>query len=322
MKFDAHLSIDEFFRIWLEQYKPHIRKSTRNSYVISYGFLSKEIGHLKLKDLGHEHIQMAIMELIDCGYSAGSIKQAIMILRQVIRTANENGLTNLDMDMKVKYPKTERLESVLSIAEQQQLLSIMEQFNYEYKEMIILFLLTGIRSGELRALTFSKVNFNNKTIKIDKSVTDYYENGKQIVKVGQPKTKNSIRVIPLHDMAASILLQMRKKKIDKDKRIDEEVIFSKNGHLMSTNDIRYIFTKLMKLLKSNGYCGRNINPHLLRHAFTTRCFEANINVKTISNMLGHASITTTLDIYTHPSKESLQAEILKLESGSKKGAYE
>lgn len=171
---------------------------------------------------------------------------------------------------------------------------------------------TGMRKSELQALEWSDIDFNNKTININKSLSTYKDNKKFI---SSTKTKNSTRIITLDNKSLDLLLSWKqqqteiyKKTVIKGK-MQKYVFIDKTLELTSHNAPRKRF---LRVVKNNNL--RKIRLHSLRHTHASLCFEAGMDIKDVQYRLGHSNIETTLNIYVHISKIKERKSIAKFEN--------
>lgn len=175
---------------------------------------------------------------------------------------------------------------------------------YQYGILICLY--TGLRLGELVALKWQNVDFKNKIIYIEKSVSIISQNHKTLTIEDTPKTTSSVRVIPISKQLLEIL-----KRLKQDASC-EYVAYSRNGKQLKPRAYQKAFENLLKKLKIKHH-----GFHSLRHTFATRLLENKIDIKTISELMGHSSPTITLNRYVHTN---LQNKRKAMEIFNKKSA--
>ena len=170
---------------------------------------------------------------------------------------------------------------------------------------------TGMRKSELQALEWADIDFNRRTININKSLSVYKDNKKFI---SSTKTKNSTRIITIDSITIKLLLDWKqqqseiyKKTVIKGKT-QKYVFTDKSLELTSHNAPRKRF---LRVLKNNNL--RKIRLHSLRHTHASLCFEAGMDIKDVQHRLGHSNIETTLNIYVHISKIKERKSISKFE---------
>ena len=165
---------------------------------------------------------------------------------------------------------------------------------------IMICLYTGIRLGEICALKWEDIDLVEQKIMISKSVQRINENGKSFTQIGVPKTSYSVREIPINNVLYKTLL----------------IIKNTNGYVLTGTEkyldprtYQYYFKKLLKELNMKDY-----HFHVLRHTFATRCVQSNVDIKSLSEILGHSSVNTTLNVYVHSSFSMKKTQLDKLKS--------
>ena len=178
--------------------------------------------------------------------------------------------------------------------------------NFTFKNLgIIICLSTGIRIGEICALKWNDIDIENGFIKVSKTLQRIYLVDKEIkttkLIIDKPKTRNSFREIPLSSDLVRIVKPIMK-------------VVNKNYYILTNEEkpteprtYRNYYKNLMRKLNIPL-----IKFHGLRHSFATRCIESNCDYKTISVLLGHSNITTTLNLYVHPNFEQKKKAINKM----------
>lgn len=170
---------------------------------------------------------------------------------------------------------------------------------------VYLSLCSGIRIGELCALQWKNILLEERVLKITATMqrikSENTEDAKSKIVITPPKSKYSIREIPLTESLTALLKQYR--------RNDGDYLLTGNESYMEPRALQYRFKKYLK------QCGLNdINFHALRHTFATRCIEAGFEIKTLSEILGHSSVNITLNRYVHSSMEWKRSNMEKLEA--------
>lgn len=233
------------------------------------------------------------------GLSCRTIKGMVTVFRSILLFAEEQYAIKPDKSCfaKLSYPKESRNKCpyVFSCDEQK----IIQDYitgHLTYKSLGILFALqTGVRIGELCALQYSDIDFSKKTINITKTLQRIPHTGQKInssrIIISTPKSVSSIRVIPM----ASGLVQILKNLNYKSEKC---YIITGKEQYMEPRGYYHYYRKLLQELQINY-----ANFHTTRHTFATRCIESGADCKTVSEILGHASVKTTLDLYMHPQLE-------------------
>jgi integrase len=173
-----------------------------------------------------------------------------------------------------------------------------------YRDCFLIQLDTGLRIGELLALTWKDINFEKKLINVNKTLVKQKDSsGKQII-VSQsfPKTNAGKRTVPMTDECFKVLSERNRKKSD------SELLFpSKNNTFIDSNNIRRNLRCVCK--KANL---ENFSTHTLRHTFSTKLFNKNIHPKTVAILMGHSKVEIALNNYTHVDDENKFNAIDKL----------
>ena len=162
---------------------------------------------------------------------------------------------------------------------------------------------TGIRIGELCALKWGNISFEEKTLKIDKTMQrlqcDNQKRKTEIV-ILEPKSSCSIRLIPLPDFVIKELIKFR----DNDNKYERKMDNKKFIEQRTMQNHFYKYISEAKIEKSNFHC--------LRHTFATRCVEKNFEIKSLSVILGHSSVKITLDKYVHVTMQMKRNNMSKV----------
>lgn len=251
-------------------------------------------------------VQCFVLSKIDGGLSQKSVKDIIIVLKMVVRFGGKHGWkANTDWD--IKYPKEHRKQKlkVLTPSEQKHLMDFLAH-NISYRNLgIYICLSTGMRIGEICALKWSDINVKERIISVQRTIERIYITDDDCrhteVIVGPPKTVNSIREIPISMQLIKVLRPIMK-------------IVHADGYVL-TNDTKPLEPRLYRNYYNNMIRNHNlpyINFHGLRHSFATRCIESRCDYKTVSMILGHANITTTMNLYVHPGNDQKRKCIDKM----------
>ena len=282
---------------WLENYiRPSVKVRTYERYkLIVEQHIKDKVGGVELNDLSPLILQPLITELLrggnkktGKGLSASSVNAVISVIQGSLKMAHLLGLTKEYMADKLKRPKlTENPVECFSLAEQKQIEQAVLNGKKDKLYGIILCLYSGLRIGELMALQWSDIDFVKGVLTVSKSCHD----GKNGLIIDEPKTITSRRVIPLPKQLLPILKGIKKKS-------DSPFVVSSNGKPIPVRSYQRSFELLLKKLNIShkGF-------HSLRHTFATRAIECGMDVKTLSEILGHKNPTITLNRYAHSLTE-------------------
>ncbi len=287
----------EWLTEWLNNYvkiSAKHRTIERYSEIIN-NHLIPSVGEMELQELTPIILQKYISELLKCGnkrtgvgLSSSAVNSIITVIQNSLHTAYNLRYIDDMVGDKLKRPKmVEKQVECFSIAEQKQIEQAVMGHAKPYMLGVLICLYTGLRIGELLALEWGDVDFSNGTLTVDKTC-HYGKNrdGKFVRIIDTPKTETSIRIIPIPKQLLPILKE--------HKKISAPLVISKNSVGISNRTYQRNFESLLKLLniKHRGF-------HALRHTFATRALECGMDVKTLSELLGHKSPSVTLKKYAH-----------------------
>ena len=301
---------------YLEKQRPLIKQSSYETYSQwIWNHLIPYFGEMECKKITRQAIQAFIFDMtthgrLDCdgGLSCRTIKGMVTVLRSILGFAQEYYITELDTTCfsKLSYPKTAQKQRFhIFSAEEQKAIQNYITDNLSYQSFGILFALqTGVRIGELCALQYGDIDLCKKTVHITKTLqrVPYKRekmNSSKVI-ISTPKSDTSIRLIP---MASRLFQIMMKLKYQSDKCY----IITGTEKYTEPRGYYYQYQKLLQ-----NACVNYANFHTIRHTFATRCIESGADCKTVSEILGHASVKTTLDLYMHPQLEQKRLCIEKM----------
>lgn len=227
-------------------------------------------------------------------YSYSTTKLIKSLINRSLNFAFENGLIEEKIII-ILHLKNQQIRKVQALEKQEQ--ARLEKFILEnekrYHYGILLSLYTGLRLGEVLALKWQNIDIKNKLIYIDKSVGSISQNHKTLTIESSPKTQSSIREIPISKKLLDLM------KVLRQHCSTDYVIVSHNGKQITTRAYQKSFDNLLKKLHIKHY-----GFHSLRHTFATRLLENGVDIKTISELLGHSSPTITLNRYVHTNLQN------------------
>lgn len=285
---------------WLLEKKDYIKESTYANYSNNiFNHIIPKLGNYYLNELNHKVIQDFLLELSKNGrkdntggLAEKTIKDITIIIKGSIKKGiNEDKIKHIELTF--NYPKDNKENKlyVLTKREQNKITNyVLENINSRNIGLLIS-LYSGIRIGELCALKWEDVDFKKNCLTINKTIQRVYikDKDKNISKViiTTPKTKNANREIPINKDFLEIL-----KKVKTDKK---NYILTGNEKYIEPRTYRKYFNKILDELKI-----KHFNFHSLRHTFATNCISLGVDYKTVSELLGHANVNITLNLYVHP----------------------
>lgn len=298
-------------REWYSSILPQVKESTKNKYGnLLDSYIIPAIGNFPINSLTYDTIAEQANSFLaaggrnSTGLSAKTVSDILSVIRCILKYAARNGITVVCDAGSIQVKRCTKEMRVLSRSEQTQLC------HYLYSDLnacnigILLSLFTGIRIGELCALRWEDISLQEQTMRIHQTMQRVQDKTsstqKTKVVITSPKSASSIRTIPLPEDLVGIL---------------EEYKTTDSGFFLTNSHDKYIEPRTMQnKFKSALKCSsiESINFHALRHTFATRCVELGFDVKSLSEILGHASVNITMNRYVHPSLELKKQNMQRL----------
>lgn len=288
---------------WLQYKKATVKESSYLNYkfVIQKNFY-EELGGLNLEQLLKYNFNSFVVELME-ELSNKTVKDRITVLKSILKYAEIKYDVNFKVGLISTPAQTQNEIEVFNDKDRKKI----ENYCIKSEELkhigILISLYTGLRIGEVCALKWSDIDFENKCIKVNHTIQRVYEGKKQSkVIIDKPKTKKSIRVIPIARVLYDKLKPLSK-LYDNEAFVltgEKEIFYEPLGY-------RYAYKGILEEceIPYKRY-------HLLRHTFATRCINVGMDIKSLSEVLGHANVSITLNIYVHSSFETKNKFINKL----------
>nr|WP_238333108.1 tyrosine-type recombinase/integrase [Brevibacillus laterosporus] len=307
--------VDKYFDDWLEVYKKRYVKP------ITYSVQERNVrlnilprwGNYRLKEITRTEYQKWINELRK-HYSEGTVRRIHSIMSSAMADAvHEFNILRENPLQKIKIPKqTQKVDKVSFFTREQldQFLTAsntpVKQAKYkasiQYYALFTLLARTGLRIGEALALTWDDIDLEAKIITVSKTLV-YPLNSTPYLST--PKTKNSDRTVKLDEATVKLMKRHRinQKEVclmyENYKPTKENIIFhQQDGRWLRTNVVREHFKEVCK--RANVPV---LSPHALRHTHAVHLLESGVNIKYVSERLGHASVKVTADTYLHVTKK-------------------
>ena len=289
-------TFEEIVVLWQADKKQYVKRSTYSAYslLVNNHLIPAFEG---VYDVTEEMVQSFVFTKLEQGLSQKSIKDILIVLKMILRFAVKHGFMQ-HREIDVKFP-TERERQELEVLSRSSQKQIMEYVQSHFTFMnlgIYICLCAGLRIGEVCALVWDDIDVESGVINVSKTIQRIYviEGGEKHTEViiDTPKSKNSIREIPI----ARDLLKMIKplKKVMNG----SFYVLTNSAQPTEPRTYRNYYKRLMKELDMP-----KLKFHGLRHSFATRCIESHCDYKTVSVLLGHSNISTTLNLYVHPNME-------------------
>mgnify|MGYP000596204212 FL=1 len=298
-------TINQITEEWKEEKKKYVKKSTYAAYqLLIQNHIKPYFGDLY--KVNEEKVQQFVFDKLDAGLSEKTIRDIIIVLKMILKFGIKNGYLEY-VQIDAKFPSTQEKKDldVLSKADQKKFMEHLRN-NFTFKNLgIFICLSTGMRIGEICGLRWCDVDTVEGVIKVRHTLQRIYiiegETRHTELLLDTPKTANSVRDIPM----SSELLKMLKSL---NKVVNENYyVISNDIKPIEPRTYRNYYKKLCRQLDIP-----ELKFHGLRHSFATRCIESKADYKTVSVLLGHSNISTTLNLYVHPNKEQKKKTIDKM----------
>ncbi|GHV02842.1 site-specific integrase [Clostridia bacterium] len=293
--------LSDFLDWWIETViKGNVR---RNTYTAYRGYIDNHIkrllGNNRLKELTPAAIQQFVHTLCteERGLAAKTVRVVASMLSGALECAAGYGYIPKNPCVKMRLPKAAEKEVEVFTQDEQSRIEYAVERSEDARTLgIVICLYTGLRLGELCGLRWENIDFENKFITVRKSLNRAENKGggrnKTVMLEQEPKTANAKRIIPLPDF----LREMLKKA--KSESNGPPVISMKNGRYVNPRTLQILYAKLLKTA-GVPHC----KFHTTRHTFATRAIEIGMDIKSVSEILGHANATITINRYVHSLTE-------------------
>ncbi|MSS77421.1 site-specific integrase [Anaerococcus sp. WCA-380-WT-2B] len=292
-------TINDIYKQWLPLYETTVKytsltrvKGIFKNHILPY------LGNKKIDKITTPTVQKLINQkskiLVD-------FKLVNMYLNILYKFAINQGYTDFNPCTNIIYPtnNTKPKKEEIEYWTKDELKEFLEKAKIELTTMWYLFFristYTGLRKGEILALTWKDIDFKNKTLTVNKNLSKTKESKKAIT---SPKTKSSYRTISIDKDTLNNLKQWHTEQSETGiVNIKQYIFTTQSGDLINLNSPRKRFEKVIKKYKL-----RKIKLHSLRHTHASLCFEAGMTIKDVQHRLGHSTANTTMNIYVHVTK--------------------
>ena len=301
----AICSFSDIAQEWIELNRSQWKSSSLTKYInILNNYLLPHFGQCNMLDISREAVASYISELLVKGGHCGTglapktVNSIISVMKNIFEYASVNKNLSLISFKGLNAKQNQKPMRILSTTEQNNLNEYLLKNPGNTSLGILLSLYTGLRVGELCALKWEDVSFDDKCIHVHKTMQRIQNlndsNAKTVVIISKPKSDCSIRDVPIPDRLFSIMQDYKK---------------APNTYFLTGKTTLYVEPRTMQnrfksTIKKAGIAPANF--HALRHTFATRCIELGFDIKSLSEILGHASVNITLNRYVHPSMELKQ----------------
>ena len=319
-----NITLDKWFGYWIDVYKKKsVRPNTLREYTHIYNkSISPYIGNYNINSITKSVIQNLILKADDSGYGYERQNKIKIILSDMFSKAMDDEFLAKNPAKSVRiYEKKKISAKALSKDEQEIFFECCAGTFYD--NLFNIAVNTGLRPGELFALTEKDINLEEGYIDVNKTLVyqKYLDDDCKVFHVEPPKTSQSYRKVPMNSLCRKYIeRQIRQKNVIENKRPKE-----KNDYLFTTkfntplnsqiySDAIKAVIDMINVSKSCDEEMEYFSGHTFRHTFATRCFEAGVSPKVVQSYLGHATLQMTMDLYTHVMPEKLNSDIERIAS--------
>ena len=326
------MTVDKWFNYWIDNIICDLAPNTIRNYRERYERnIQPLIGTMCIADVKPMHCK-AVLNRMETEYAGSTIRQTYISMGTMFKSAVMNDIIAKHPMNGVRYTKPVRAVDdikYLTVEEQEKCLEAAER-SHNYRQYALL-LETGLRTAELIGLTWDAIDWKKRTLTVNKSLE--YRHSRRYWRAGPPKTKKSYRTIPLTERAYTILKSCYD---EKDTRKESEMLSqileytdSRTGEkkCLVMRDLVFINWRTGEPAKNSSYdthlyklCDeagiKRFCMHALRHTYATRAIERGVQPKVLQQLLGHASIKTTMDRYVHVTDESLAKAVQQFEAAT------
>lgn len=297
--------------LWMKEISLRTKGATvqKYSYTLDNHILP-DLGHINISEIDKELLTQYATEKLSHGrkdskggLSASSVKGIMVIINSILRYAIDNKLCSFALPKNIKLTMQKKELSVLSPAELKKLEIALSNSETPTAVGILISLYMGLRIGEICALRWNDIDFERQILLVRSTVARVKVDGESSstkLIIDTPKTTSSLREIPIPDFINQSLLLVRRKS-------QSLYVVSNNATFVSPRTYEYRFHKFLKEAGID-----DINYHTLRHTFATRCVEHGVDIKSLSEILGHSNVSVTLGTYVHSSLELKRVQMDKL----------
>lgn len=276
---------------WLTYYvKPTVKERTYNKYLRqTQNYILPRLGEYETGELSARDLQKFAVELTDGGLAANTVNGVITILKSSLKKAVVLGVVQSEYTDGITRPKArEKKVDCFALTEQRKMEAYILGGKDDKLFGVVFCLYTGLRIGELLALKWEDIDVHKGLCSVSKTCMDSWQSGKYVKILLPPKTETSDRVIPIPKQLLPKIKELYRA------RSGEYFVCGRGEYGSQVRSYQKTFDRLLKKLKipHKGF-------HSLRHTFATRALECGMDIKTLSEILGHKNPTVTLNRYAH-----------------------
>ncbi len=303
----------EVLSMWMENNRIRYKGATENKYqYLIDTHILPELGEVRLSQLSSHTINAFLRRKLESGrldnyggLSPSYVRSIMLIINSALKFASDEQMC-IPLKTPIYKPTIGKNDIPILKIEQQKILEEYLISHLDFTNLgILMSLNTGLRIGEICALSWKDIDLTNHVIHVRHTIArvknpQSKDGSASILILDTPKTTASLRDIPISSKLLPLLIQMKEKATS-------EFFVSENAGFISTRTYDYKYHSVLKKCNIEP-----VNYHALRHTFATRCIEAGVDVKSLSEILGHSNVGITLNTYVHSSMELKRNQLEKL----------
>lgn len=318
---DNNLTLQQWVKYYLDNYKKNeVKETTYGAYQELYRkhIENSVIGKTKLRRITTNQLQEFYNDKTAMGYSAKTVRHMYVIINSSLEKAVQLKYIKENSNRPVVLPKKETYKAeILSKEEVKKIIT--EAKSDKLYPIIILTLFTGLRKGEVMALKWNNIDFSKRELSVEGSLgrvikeIDSKGHVCHEYKILEPKTEKSKRIVPLSDIAIEAL--MIQNKAQNEIKKNNSAIYEDRGLVFAKDDGNFLNQRQFMddyhdFLKKYGI--KKVRFHDLRHTFASILLETGQSMKMVQELLGHSTITTSMDLYAHVTQSAKNKAIESL----------
>lgn len=311
----SKMIVDEFFEKWHTTCNkpPYMKEGTANTIKSIYAkHIVPKIGQFQIGSIASDELQELISEMSET-YRPSTVEKIVTLLKQIFGKAYSDKIISINPAANLKKGKDEYFQNKTKevlIYDDEDIVKLYKVINkvvkngrflYRYGYVYILILVTGLRLGEMLALTWDDIDFENRTLSVNKAINKIKQDGRTIEVIGTTKTPNANRKVMLCDEAIHALKKLKESNKAYGVAESNFVVTGDVGQQAMERTVQKTFERILKragLLLSKEEKQENIRfIHSLRHTYASKLIASGASVFEVSRALGHKSIRVTLDVY-------------------------
>lgn len=322
------IKLDQWYKEWMNVYKYDvIRENTRRHYNQVYiKHISPVLGNFYLSSITQVQIKKLLKDLDKKGYGYETRNKVRVLLVDIFNKAMVNEYVRRNPAKGITIKRNEKVERRVLTQEEQTAFFDCSKGTF-YDNLFVTAVSTGMRIGELAALRWSDIDWDQKIIHVTRTLIYQKFDGdeKKEFHFGDPKTETSVRDIPISRQCEIALKKQYMQKAvvknkmplskEQDKQYEDLLFTTKFNTPLNSQIVKEAIDKIVGEINLTRDCldeMETFSAHCFRHTFATRCFEAGIQPKTVQSYLGHASLQMTMDLYTSVMPKHMISEMDKV----------